>query len=127
MRLGAIAVYLVEPQLLPWARPCEVLADLLGVQISEGTLASLIERCAENLKAVEEATKDALVQAEVLHQDETGLYVKGRRYWLHVASTAQLTHYAVHPKRGKEALDAIGILPRFQGTSVHEGLGLFPQ
>ncbi|HZU67323.1 MAG TPA: IS66 family transposase [Ktedonobacteraceae bacterium] len=121
MRLGATAVYLVQQQLLPWGRACEVLADLLGVQISEGTLASLIERCAQNLKEVEQATKEALVKAEVLHQDETGLYVKGMRYWMHVASTAQLTHYAVHPKRGKDALDAIGILPRFGGTSVHDG------
>lgn len=121
MRLGATAVYLVQQQLLPWARACEVLADLVGVQISEGTLASLIERCAENLKEVEEATKQALVKADVLHQDETGLYVKGRRSWMHVACTAQLTHYAVHLKRGKDALDAIGILPHFQGTSVHDG------
>jgi transposase len=121
LRVGAIAVYLVQQQLLPWARACEVLADLLGVHMSEGTLASLIERCAQNLGEVEEHIKEALVQAEVLHQDETGLYVKGVRYWMHVACTAQLTHYAVHPKRGKEALEAIGILPRFGGTSVHDG------
>jgi transposase len=114
MRLGALAVYLVQQQLVPWARACEVLADLLGVQISEGTLASLLERCAENLKAVETQIKEALVKAEVLHHDETGLYVTGRRSWLHVTSTAQLTHYAVHRKRGKEALDAIGILPRLE-------------
>jgi transposase len=121
MRLGAIGVYLVQQQLLPWARACEVLADLVGVQISEGTLASLIERCAQNLGEVEEQIKEALVQAEVLHQDETGLYVNGARYWMHVACTAHLTHYAIHRKRGKEALDAIGILSRFQGTSVHDG------
>jgi transposase len=121
MRLGATALYLVHQQLLPWARACEVLADLLGVHISEGTLASLTERCAKNLRAVEGQIKEALVKAEVLHQDETGLYVKGVRCWMHVASTAQLTHYAVHPKRGKAALEAIGIMPRFRGTSVHDG------
>jgi transposase len=121
MRLGAMAIYLVQQQLLPWARACEVLSDLVGAQISEGTLASLIERCAQNLGEVEAHIKEALVKANVLHQDETGLYVKGVRHWIHVACTAHLTHYAVHPKRGKDALDAIGILPRFQGTSVHDG------
>ena len=120
-RLGATALYLVHQQLLPWARACEVLSDLVGVQISEGTLAHLTEQCAQNLSGVEEEIKEALVQAEVLHQDETGLYVQARRYWMHVASTGRLTHYAVHPKRGQEALEAIGILPRFAGTSVHDG------
>jgi len=112
---------IVQQQLLSWTRASEVLADLAGVQISEGTLASLIERCSAQLAEVEEQIKEALVKANVLHQEETGLYVNGLRYWMHVACTAQLTHDAVHPKRGKAALDAIGILPRFAGTSVHDG------
>ena len=120
-RLGAMAVYLVQQQLLPWGRACEVLFDLVGIHMSEGTLASLIERCAAHLYPVEEQIKEALVKVEVLHQDETGLYVAGTRHWLHVACTDQLTHYAVHPKRGQQALEAIGILPRFAGTSVHDG------
>ena len=120
-RIGAIAVYLVQQQLLPLARACEVMEDLLSVSMSEGTLCDVLSRCANNLLDVEHQIKEALISSAVIHQDETGLYVQGQRQWLHVTCTPTLTHYAVHPKRGKEALDAIGILPRFTGTSVHDG------
>jgi hypothetical protein len=50
------------------------------------------------------------------------LHVERRRVLeMHVSKTEHLTHYAVHRKRGKEALDAIGILKDFQGVSVHDG------
>lgn len=119
--LGAVGIYLVQQQLLPYERACEVIEDLLGPPMSVGTLQGLVERCAEQLEPVEQQIKAALSRAEVLHQDETGLYVAGQRHWMHVSATEHLTHYAVHRKRGKEALDAIGILADFQGVSVHDG------
>jgi transposase len=124
-RIGAIAVYLTQQQLLPLARACEVMEDLLGISMSEGTLCELIGRCATTLVAIEEQVKEALVQADVIHQDETGLYVAGSRHWMHVTCTATLTHYQVHESRGQEALEAIGILPRFDGTSIHDGWGSY--
>ena len=36
--IGAAAVYLTQQQLLPLERSCEVLSDLLGVQMSEATV-----------------------------------------------------------------------------------------
>jgi transposase len=119
-RVGAMGIYLVMQQLLPWSRSCEVLCDLMGVYLSEGTLASLIERTASQLVPVEAQIKTALSAQKVIHQDETGLYVKNRRAWMHGTSTAQLTHYQVHPSRGHKALDAIGILASFSGVSVHD-------
>src|SRR5262249_56357968 len=44
----------------------------------------------------------------------------GRRL-KHGTSTPQLTHYAVHAQGGAGALEAIGILPRFRGVSLHDG------
>ena len=119
--LGAVGVYLVQQQLVPYERASEVIEDLLGPPMSVGTLQGLVARCAEQLEPVEQQIKAALSRAEVLHQDETGLYVAGQRHWMHVSATEHLTHYAVHRKRGKEALDAIGILADFQGVSVHDG------
>jgi transposase len=141
-RLRALAVYLVEQQFLPYARTREVLADVFGVALSSGTLISLVRRGAERLGRVEEQIKRQLRKAAVLHHDETGLRVVGTALgtgtgvgapmaeepatrthlqWAHVTSTPQLTHYALHPQRGAQALDAIGILPRFGGVSVHDG------
>ena len=125
--LGAVGVYLVQQQVLPYERACEVIEDLLGPPMSVGTLQELVQRCAQQLAPVEQQIKAALSRAEVLHQDETGLYVAGQRHWMHVSATEQLTHYAVHPKRGKAALDAIGIMVDFQGVSVHDGWGSYWQ
>ena len=118
--VGAMAVYLVEQQLLPQARACEVMRDLLGVQMSEGTVWDLIKRCAGQLVPVEQQIKASLQQAEVIHQDETGLYVTGKRHWMHVTCTPTLTHYHVDASRGQAALEAIGILARFTGISIHD-------
>ncbi len=119
--VGATAVYLVEQQLLPLARACEVMRDLLGVQMSEGTVWELIKRCALALAPVEQQIKEALQKAEVIHQDETGLSVGGKRHWMHVTCTPTLTHYHVDKSRGQVALEAIGILPHFTGISIHDG------
>jgi transposase len=40
--------------------------------------------------------------------------------WRHVASTERLTSYAVHAKRGHEAMEALGMLGPCRGTVVHE-------
>src|SRR3989475_2874924 len=123
--VGATAVYLVEQQLLPLARGCEVMNDLLGVHMSEGTVCDLIQRCALELAPVEQQITEALKHAEVIHQDETGLDVAGQRHWMHVTCTPTLTHYHVDASRGQAALEAIGILPQFTGISVHDGWGSY--
>lgn len=119
--LGALAVYLVTSHLLPFKRAAEILSDLLAVHMSEGTIRHLCGRCGSRLRPIERQIKIALRQSPVIHQDESGLYVAGKRIWMHVTSTNKLTHYQVHAKRGTEALDANGILPGYQGTSVHDG------
>ncbi len=123
--VGATAVYLVEQQLLPLARACEVMSDLLGVQMSEGTVCDLIKRCAGQLAPVEQQIKEALIHNEVIHQDETGLSVAGKRHWMHVTCTPTLTHYHVDASRGQPALETIGILPHFVGISIHDGWGSY--
>jgi transposase len=119
--VAAAASLLVVQHLLPLGRAAEVLWDLLGISIAEATITTQLQRAATVLEPVEQQIKAALIQAEVLHQDESSVRVAGQRWWTHVSATQGLTHYAVHPKRGKAALDAIGILPHFRGRSLHDG------
>jgi transposase len=72
-----------------------------------------------------EAIREQLVASPVLHSDETGLRVEGRLNWLHSAGTERLTFYAVHPKRGWDAMHETGILPRFQGRAVHDAFASY--
>jgi transposase len=122
-----IALYLLYGQFLPYARTAELLTDWCGCPLSPGTLETFVAEAADRLVETEEMMKQALREAEVEGHDETGIRVQGLLRWLHVARTDQLTHYAVHRKRGKEATDAIGILPGFHGITEHDGLSLYPQ
>ena len=51
----------------------------------------------------------------------------GKLHWLHVNSTRWLTHLAWHRKRGHEALEAIGIWPRFAGRSMRDRWASYDQ
>jgi transposase len=120
-RLRALAVYLVARQFVPYARARDLLADLTGARLSVGTLVDWMRQSAAALQPVEDELKEALRRTPVLHSDEGGVRCSGRLAWAHVASTPRLTHYAIHAKRGSAGTDAIGILPGYQGVSVHDG------
>jgi transposase len=117
----SLAVYLMNYHFIPYRRTSEIMADICNQRVGEGTLQQANLECAAKLVDCCEQIKAGVKQASVGHFDETGLYVAGKRWWLHVAATKELTFYGYHEKRGSEAIDDIGILPNFTGTAVHDG------
>src|SRR3954451_7889418 len=117
---AAIAVYLSLGQHLPVERTAFLLAELFGTPMSVGTVAAWTTRAAAGLAPFTAAARQALAEAELVHADETGLRVAGRLHWLHVAASARFTGLFCHRKRGKEAIDAAGLLPHCTGTLVHD-------
>jgi transposase len=117
----ARALYLHDYQLLPYARTAEAMKELFGCALSRGTLSTAVRQCADGLIEMELKIKRGLRRSAVLHADETGLRVEGRLHYVHVASTPRLTHYGADARRGKAAMDEIGILPEYHGTCVHDG------
>jgi transposase len=120
-RLKGMMVYMMDAQLVPSHRVCELLQDMVNVPLSEGTLYTTKAQCFEQLASIEHAIHQAIANSEVVHFDETSLRVNQQLWWLHVACTNGLTYYLVHPKRGRVAMDAMDILPAFEGKAVHDG------
>jgi transposase len=98
--LRALSVYLHEYQLVPLARVSELLADLYGCTVSEGTLLTWVQQVAQQLEPTVARIAEWLSAGSLQHADETGMRVAGKRRWLHVNSTRFLTHLAWHAKRG---------------------------
>jgi transposase len=119
-RLKAFAVYLKNYGFLSYDRTAQAFADLFCIPLSVGTLASIDQRCARRVEGVVEEIKQKLIRSKVVHLDETGLNINGELHWLHGAGTQGFTYYYPHKRRGTEADDQIGILPRLKGNAVHD-------
>lgn len=115
------AGYLHLYQLLPRARTSETMKDLFNCAISPATIERASRIFSGKLVRAEQRIKAAIRDSSVIGVDETGLRVAGSNSWIHVARTDQWTHYGCDGRRGKAAMDEIGILPQFKGTLVRDG------
>jgi transposase len=120
--------YLGAEQHLPLKRICDLFEEFYGHRPAEGTVYAASVEAAHAVAPVTAAIKEHLaLQESVIGYDETGFRIEGTLFWLHTACTSTLTYYAYHPKRGQVAMDAINILPRFNGRLVHDDLPAYFQ
>jgi transposase len=114
------SVYMSQYQLIPYKRIQGYFREQIGIPVSEGSIYHFNQEAYDLLETFEEKAEAELATSEVLHVDETGINTNGDRYWLHSASNSLWTHFSPHEKRGTEAMDSIGILPKFKGILCHD-------
>jgi len=113
------SVYLSQYQLLPLERVQHYFAQV-GLPVSETTLLSFNEQAFTKLEPFEQQTKKALIDAHVVHADETGININAKRQWLHSLSNDQWTYFYPHEKRGTIAMNEMAVLPEFKGILCHD-------
>ncbi|HEV8275577.1 MAG TPA: IS66 family transposase [Streptosporangiaceae bacterium] len=119
-RIAAVIIYLYVGQFLSKKRTAQALAELFGVPVSPGTVAALTARAAGKLDGFLDWVRGQIAASGVAGFDETGFRVEGKLAWVHCARTGKYTLLMVHSRRGKQAMDAMGVLPSFAGVAIHD-------
>ncbi len=118
--LKAHSVYMSQFQLIPYNRIQDYFSDQLNIPVSEGSIFNFNQEAFQLLAGFEDRVKNELVASKVAHADETGINIGGKGYWLHCVSNDSWTLYYPHKKRGLDAMNDMGILPRFKGILCHD-------
>jgi transposase len=118
--IKAHSVYMSQFQLVPYNRIQDYFTDQLGIPISEESVFNFNKETYELLADFENGAKNELTAARLVHADEKGINTGGKRHWLHKLSNDQWTFYHPHEKRGTDAMNDMGILPKFKGMLCHD-------
>jgi transposase len=104
--IEAIVVNLSNRQYLPYDRLSTLMGDLYGINISEGTIANILDRFEQKASVVYEHIRRQVFASPVVGSDETGSKVNGHTHWFHTYQNPEWTFIGYHASRGAEARDA---------------------
>ncbi|MCL1900576.1 MAG: transposase [Promicromonosporaceae bacterium] len=104
-----------------YQRGAEHFEDTFGQPVSPATIAKFVAQAALRITGGYKPVAAAILAgAEYAHADETGFKVDGKTHWAHSISNPAATWIEVHEKRGKEAVNHIGIIPKITGVLIHD-------
>jgi len=113
-------VNLLVAQMISLKRVQQMVQTLIGRLLSEASILKYVMQLHYALEAWEQSAIERLLRMPAIHVDETSLRVERKNHWIHVASAGDITLKFLHPKRGLEAIEDIGIIPRYGGVVIHD-------
>ncbi|MFQ5589480.1 MAG: IS66 family transposase [Nitrospiria bacterium] len=118
--LKAFVVNLLVCQMVALNRVQKLIQSMMGTVISEAGLLKFVLRLHQALEGWALQSTERLLESPSIHVDETSLRVDRKNHWIHVYSSGEITLKFLHRKRGKEAIEAIDIIPRYGGPIIHD-------
>jgi transposase len=107
--LQALVTYMSVCQQIPYKRMTQMLNEIFGVSVSEGTVKNILDRIEKRLTPAYETIRQRIFESAVAGADETGISVNGKRSWAWALQTRLLTYITAGHSRKKEVFD--GIMP----------------
>ena len=111
---------LLIAQMLSLKRVQQSIRTLIGMILSEATILKYVMQLHQALEKWEQDAIEKILAMPAMHVDETSLRVDRKNHWIHVCSAGDITLKFLHPKRGKAAIEAIGVIPRYGGVVIHD-------
>lgn len=116
----ALVINLLLCQMVALNRAGQMIQSMIDEALSEATMLQYVLRLHEALASWEEQAIQQLMQSPVIHVDETGLRIDRKNQWIHVYASGDITLKRLHSRRGKAAIEAIHIIPRYGGIIIHD-------
>jgi transposase len=106
---------------VPMAKISQLVEDLFGVSINEGTIVSFSKQLADKLDVTDKIIQQLIFSSEVVNADETGIRINKKTSWLHNYSTPVYTYLFANLKRGMEAIEKSGAFVKdYTGWLIHD-------
>ena len=127
--LKTLTVLLKEAGHLSYERIKQFIGEVTYIGLSDATLIKIVKEVESSpvLFQFVECAENALLASPVNNGDESGISVNGHNAWDHVLANLEFVLHSYHKRRGKEAMDDIGILPNYTGILVHDCLPAYFQ
>src|ERR1035438_9068501 len=85
------SVYMSQQQLIPYNRIEDHFLDQMHIPVSVGSIFNFNQEAYERLLHFDQWVRKQLASSSVLHVDETGININGKRVWLHNARSEEHT------------------------------------
>lgn len=102
--IRALVSFLSEGQSVPYKRLCEILEDVFGVHISQGSIKNILDKQAEKSKPAYKEIKERIMQEKVLGSDGSGMFVNGEHHWAYAIQSKRYTYAFQDKSRSKHAI-----------------------
>jgi transposase len=103
--LRAFVLYLRFAQAIPFERLARLMSDLLGLEISEGALANMLEASGGAFARQTSLIRDRLLSGTILQSDETSARVGKKTWWTWVFHNGDSACFCIRPSRGKAVVE----------------------